>query len=59
MIFAQQAGVLETRLRSLETKQQSTVERLQEQTVASIESLERVVDLTGIDISALLKTDNR
>ena len=57
--YAQQAVELETRLKGLEAKQQSTVERLREQTVASIESLEKVVDLTGIDIAALLKTDSR
>lgn len=53
--LATQAAELETRLRTLETHQQSAVSRLAEQTQTSIESLEKVVDLTGIKIADLIK----
>jgi murein DD-endopeptidase MepM/ murein hydrolase activator NlpD len=52
--LAQQATELENRLKSLETNQQSAISRLSEQTVSSIEGLERVVNQTGLKVSQLL-----
>ncbi len=53
--LATQAAELETRLSTLESHQQSAVSRLAEQTQTSIESLEKVVDVTGIKIADLIK----
>jgi murein DD-endopeptidase MepM/ murein hydrolase activator NlpD len=56
--MALQASDLEDRLRSMEQNQDVSIQRLTEQTVASIEGLERVVGFTGLKIGHLLGPTN-
>ena len=56
--MARQAADLEDRLRSMEQNQDVSIQRLTEQTVASVESLERVVGFTGLNVEHLLSATN-
>jgi len=50
---------LENRLVSLEKNEESSVQRLTDRALTSIETMERVVELTGLEVNALLKRDKR
>ncbi len=49
---------LEGRLVQLEVSQQDVVQRLTEQTVASVDEFEKVVELTGLDVDRLVAADS-
>ena len=49
---------LEGRLAQLEVSQQDVVQRLTEQTVASVDEFEKVVELTGLDVERLVAADS-
>jgi murein DD-endopeptidase MepM/ murein hydrolase activator NlpD len=46
---------LEIRLTSLQSSQQEAVQRLTDQTIANIDDVERVIELTGLKVAQLLK----
>jgi len=48
---------LENRLVSLEKNEETSVQRLTDRALTSIETMERVVELTGLDVNDLLKQD--
>lgn len=56
MSLESQVAVLETRLSTLQTAQDSAVEKMTERTMAYIGSLEKVVDIAGIDLDRLLES---
>lgn len=56
--MATQIAGLEGRLKTLQLAQTNAVERLTERAVAHIESVEKVVEMTGLDITNLLEADD-
>lgn len=56
--FQSQVATLETRLGNLQSAQDTAVEKMTERTMAYIGSLEKVVDIAGIDLDRLLESSS-